>query len=86
MKHQKETDLIKFMSKKNSKAIASFEDTTGQKCVDLIQTEDNFYTFKTFRKDPEDPNGWFQYGHEGQLYSTKEEALDEARKVIEWFI
>ena len=60
------------MDRKNFKAIASFEDATGLKCVDLIQTEDNFFTFKTFRRDPEDPSGWFQYGVEGQLYATKE--------------
>jgi len=42
-------------NRKNFKAIASFEDYTGLKCVDLIQTEENFFTFKTFRKDPEDP-------------------------------
>ena len=44
------------MNRKNFKAVASFEDSTGLKCVDLIQTEENFFTFKTFRKDPEDPN------------------------------
>ena len=73
------------MNRKTFKAIASFEDVTGLRCVDLIQTQDNFFTFKTFRKDPEDPDGWFQYGQEGQLYSTKEEALEEAKNVIEWF-
>ena len=73
------------MHRKNFKAIASFEDATGLKCVDLIQTEDNIFTFKTFRRDPEDPSGWFQYGVEGQLYATKEEALEAAKKVIEWF-
>ena len=73
------------MNRKNFKAIASFEDTTGLKCVDLIQTEDNFFTFKTFCKDPEDPNDCFQYDYEGQLYSTKEEALEAAKKEIEWF-
>ena len=73
------------MNRKNFKAIASFEDATGLKCVDLIQTENNFFTFKTFRRDPEDPSGWFQYGVEGQLYATKEEALEAAKKVIEWF-
>ena len=72
-------------NRKNFKAVASFEDSTGLKCGDLIQTEENFFTFKTFRKDPEDPNGWFQYGYEGQLYSTKEEALEATKKVIEWF-
>lgn len=85
MKHRKETNLNKYMNRKNFKAVASFEDSTGLKCVDLIQTEENFFTFKTFRKDPEDPNGWFPYGYEGQLYSTKEEALEAAKKVIEWF-
>ena len=55
------------MHRKNLKAIASFEDATGLKCIDLIQTEDNFFTFKTFRRDPEDPSGWFQYGVGGKL-------------------
>ena len=85
MRRRKEINLNKYMNRKKFKAVASFEDYTGLKCVDLIQTEENFFTFKTFRKDPEDPNGWFQYGYEGQLYSTKEEALEAAKKEIEWF-
>ena len=43
MKHRKETNLNKYMNRKNFKAVASFEDSTGLKCVDLIQTEENFF-------------------------------------------
>jgi len=41
------------MNIKTFKAIASFEDVTSLRYVDLIQTQDNFFTFKTFRKDPD---------------------------------
>ena len=73
------------MNRKNFKAIASFEDATGLKCVDLIQTEDNFFTFKTFRRDPEDQTGWFPSGVVGDLYSSKNEAILAAEAAVDWF-
>ena len=80
MKHRKETNLNKYMNRKNFKAVASFEDSTGLKCIDLIQTEENFFTFKTFRKDPEDPMAGSHMATRVNFTQQKKKPLKPPRK------
>ena len=43
------------------------------------------FTFKTFRRDPEDQTGWFPSGVVGDLYSSKKEAILAAEEAVDWF-
>tara|TARA_B100000614_G_scaffold221985_1_gene209500 strand:- start:158 stop:313 length:156 start_codon:yes stop_codon:yes gene_type:complete len=43
------------------------------------------FTYKTFRRDPEDQTGWFPSGKVGDLYSSKEAAILAAEEAIDWF-
>ena len=47
---------------KKNKAVASFEDKTGFLCVDIILLENSKFSFKAYRRDPEDNSGWFFVG------------------------
>ena len=43
------------------------------------------FTFKTFRRDPEDQTGWFPSGVVAHLYSSKNEAILAAEAAVDWF-
>ena len=75
------------MEKKSKigKAIISFNDETGFQCVDIIMISSKTFTFKTFRRDPEDQTGWFPSGVVGDIYSSKKEAILAAEDAVDWY-
>ena len=75
------------MEKKSKigKAIISFNDETGFQCVDIIMISSKTFTFKTFRRDPEDQTGWFPSGVVGDIYYSKKEAILAAEDAVDWF-
>ena len=75
------------MEKKSKigKAIISFNDETGFQCIDIIMISSKTFTFKTFRRDPEDQAGWFPSGVVGDIYSSKKEAILAAEDAVDWF-
>jgi len=44
----------------------------------------NTFTFKLFRRDPEDPQGWFPSSTFGDQYTSKLEAISEAINEVDW--
>jgi len=67
-------------------AVISLEDSDGFRCVDIIEHPDGTFTFKEFRRDPEDAGRWTlvdDYSHE--RYATKDDALRAAAGAIPWF-
>ena len=44
----------------------------------------NSFTFKLFRRDPEDPQGWFPTSTFGDQYTSKQEAISEAVNEVDW--
>ena len=76
------------MEKKSKigKAIISFNDETGFQCIDIIMISSKTFTFKTFRRDPEDQIGWFPSRVVGDIYSSKKEAILAAEDAVDWFI
>tara|TARA_B100000282_G_scaffold46270_1_gene28771 strand:+ start:3173 stop:3337 length:165 start_codon:yes stop_codon:yes gene_type:complete len=44
----------------------------------------NSFTFKLFRRDPEDPRGWFPSSIFGDQYTSKQEAISEAINEVDW--
>ena len=75
------------MEKKSTigKAIISFNDETGFQCIDIIMISSKTFTFKTFRRDPEDQTGWFPSGVVGDIYYSKKEAILAAEDAVDWF-
>ena len=69
---------------KIGKTIISFEDESGFQCVDIIMINSSSFTFKLFRRDPEDPRGWFPTSTFGDQYTSKQEAISEAINEVDW--
>ncbi|MCK0097662.1 hypothetical protein MWU60_18965 [Yoonia sp. F2084L] len=38
--------------------LASIEDETGDRCVDIIRLSDEQFAYRECRRDPEDGHGW----------------------------
>ena len=65
--------------------VKSINDITGALCVDIISNGQGRFSFKCFRRDPEDNSGWYPYGPESAfLYSSAKEAQRAASKVVPW--
>lgn len=65
--------------------IHSIEDETGIHCVDIAQQDDGTFTFKAFRKDPEDQGRWtLTADYSITAYATEAAALDAACVEVPW--
>lgn len=67
--------------------VASLEDDTGDRCVDIIRHPDGQHTFVECRRDPEDSHGWRRLSEaEGERYATEFAAYRAAIKAVPWLI
>jgi hypothetical protein len=67
------------------KVIDSIEDSTGCHCVDLIFLAGDAFTFKTYRRDPEDTGRWTLTGDFSRTsYGSAAAALQAASGVVPW--
>lgn len=65
--------------------IKSIEDASGTNCVDIASHPDGQFTFKIFRKDPEDQGRWTLVSdYSGRRFDTEEQALWQAAEKIPW--
>ncbi len=65
--------------------IESIETPDGDRCVDIFRRADNTYGFEVYRRDLEDPSGWFPIGrHRFTNYGSEDEARAAARQKIGW--
>lgn len=56
-----------------------------QRCVDIFQRPDGSFGFEEFRRDAEDPSGWFRIGFHGDLiFDSAQAAWQAARAQITW--
>jgi|SaaInlStandDraft_1057018.scaffolds.fasta_scaffold258016_1 hypothetical protein len=54
-------------------------------CVDIFQRPDGTYGYDEFRRDFEDPRGWYSIGHFGdQVFDDADQALTNAKNSIQW--
>ena len=54
-------------------------------CVDVFQRPDGTYGFEEFRRDPEDPRGWYPVGFYGaQRFDSFEAAQRNALQQVAW--
>jgi hypothetical protein len=69
-----------------AKVVKSLEDADGFRCVDILERPDGIFSFKEFRRDPEDAGRWTLLGDYSQYsYSTKDDALRAAATNLAWF-
>ena len=70
---------------KNIKVARSIENFDGSLCVDICLHSEGFFTFQEFRRDFEDPSGWFPIGIcSKKKFKTQAQALSAAFKSIKW--
>ena len=67
------------------KVVKSFNDINGILCVDILSNKEGKFSFKSFRRDPEDNSGWFPYGPESCFsYNSSQEAEEAAILIVPW--
>jgi hypothetical protein len=63
----------------------SLNNAAGDRCVDVFERGDGSYGFEEFRRDPEDPRGWFPlHRHGSRSFDSEATALGEAKRVVAW--
>jgi hypothetical protein len=69
-----------------NKVMRSVNAPDGGRCVDIFLRPDGTFGFEEFRRDVEDPSGWFPIGgHMGKSFATEQDAFDQALAVVAWF-
>lgn len=69
----------------DSMPIKSIEDASGLHCVDVMQHPDGTFSFKIFRKDPEDEGRWTLVGdYSGIRFQNEDDTLREAAARAPW--
>lgn len=67
--------------------VASLEDDTGDRCVDIVKHSDAHFTYVECRRDPEDNHGWRKLSEaEGRAYPTEFAAYSAAMRDIDWLL
>ncbi|MGS0741642.1 hypothetical protein ACVBEF_07385 [Glaciimonas sp. GG7] len=65
--------------------INSIEDVSGLHCVDVMHHPDGTFSFKVFRKDPEDEGRWTMVGdYSGLRFQDENAAVREAAAQVPW--
>jgi hypothetical protein len=65
--------------------IESLETPDGGRCVDIFRRGDSSFGFEAYRRDVEDPRGWFPIGRHGEnIYASEAEARAAAKARINW--
>jgi hypothetical protein len=69
----------------NKNVILSIEDDSGRHCVDFIDNDDGSFSYKAFRKDPEDEGKWtLTADYSATRFATQPEAFDSAVERMPW--
>ncbi|WP_050477171.1 hypothetical protein [Herbaspirillum rhizosphaerae] len=69
----------------NKAVIHSIEDDSGMHCVDIAQHADDVFTFKVFRKDPEDEGKWTLVSdYSKTAYESEQDALQAVCDKLPW--
>ena len=67
--------------------MSSFVDETGFLCVDIILLENGKFSFKSYRRDPEDNAGWFSIeAQSASQFFTEDEAIQRAKVKYDWMV
>lgn len=65
--------------------LASLENDTHDRCVDLFLRPDGTYGFEEFRRDPEDAGAWtpVQF-YAAKRFPSRDETMEAARRAVAW--
>lgn len=70
----------------NRTLIDSISNVADDRCVDFFRNDDGRYSFEEYRRDAEDPSGWFPIGgFDGLRFTSREAAVRDAQNRIAWF-
>ncbi|RVU36390.1 hypothetical protein EOI86_14385 [Hwanghaeella grinnelliae] len=70
----------------SNKVKRSVETPEGSLCVDLFERPGGGYGFELYRRDGEDPSGWYPIGGYKDLhFETEEAAWQAADRAVPWF-
>ncbi|MBL6953051.1 MAG: hypothetical protein ISR50_10475 [Alphaproteobacteria bacterium] len=65
--------------------IESLETPDGGRCVDIFRRDNGTFGFEEYRRDVEDPRGWFPIGHhESAVYQAEAQARAAATRLVAW--
>ncbi len=65
--------------------LASLENFERDRCVDLFRRPDGSFGFEEFRRDPEDAGAWTPVRfYAGLRFTTRDAAMDAARRAVAW--
>ena len=65
--------------------LASIEDETGDRCVDIVRLADRQFAFRECRRDPEDGYGWRYLSHAPPpKFDTEAAAREAALDAVGW--
>ena len=68
-----------------NKVLRSINTPDGGRCVDIFIRPDDTFGFEEFRRDGEDPGGWFPIGgHGDRSFTTAEDAFQQALAAVPW--
>ncbi len=68
-----------------NRVATSFNNPSGDHCVDVFVRDDGTFGYEEYRRDPEDLKGWFPLRFSSRLvFATEGEALAHARASVAW--
>jgi len=68
-----------------NKVLASIENPSGDRCVDVFSRADGTFGFEECRRDPEDGGRWYSlHRFSRQVFDSEEDALGRAKACVEW--
>ena len=70
---------------KRNLVLRSIETPEGDRCVDIFRRGDGSFGFEGYRRDSEDPSGWYPVSRfEHRLYKSEFEAISAAAQAFPW--
>ena len=68
-----------------NRVVASFNNETGDHCVDIFVRGDGTFGFEEYRRDHEDLRGWFPlHRYSTKVFATEDDALSQAKETVAW--
>ncbi len=75
------------MNPRPGRVVASFNNAFADHCVDIFVRDDGSFGFEEYRRDPEDPGGWYPPRRYASLvFAAEEDALAGARATVAWMV
>lgn len=65
--------------------LASIEDASGDRCVDIVRLANGQFAYRECRRDPEDGHGWRYLSNAAPTpFDTEEAAREAAARDVNW--